>query len=236
MATVTLAELRTRARQRSNTEHTGSDNVTDAELTQLVNSSNAELHGLLARASILSTAEDTHTISTNGSASYALPADLAIIANVYRVEGNENIPLERHSVRLIPSATTMGPPVSYRATNSTIEFNNLSSGYTVKVLYLTEATLLVDDTDTVDYDFGWEEYIVVCCAINIAIKEENWSLVEYLRGERERILNRIKDEATAQEMTQSYAISRGGRRGLPGDYQGAVGYRGDLSNLPYWMR
>jgi hypothetical protein len=228
MASVTLSALISRIRQRSDNEHSGSSFVTDAELTRLINVSYAELYGHLVRYS-MNTVESLTTITATGAASYSLASDFFSLISVYRVSGDNRLRLERHSNRHRLGATPSGDASTYRIINNTIEFYPRPSGGTYEVVYLPICGELVDGTDTVDGVLGWEEYLVIDCAIHILDKEE--SDTKNLRQDRAVILQRIQDEAAAAEMNESWVIESdriGGSEAMQdlGAMKGYRGYRG----------
>lgn len=232
MPFATLAQLRTRVRQRSDNEFSGSNFITDDEITQLLNTSYQELYGLLERSG-LHLAEELLTITADGSASYDLPADYYATLAVFRVDGNYRTYLPRHSLRVRPSTAITGAASSYRVVGSTLVFLPTPTDGTYEVIYIPVPGELSADEDTVDGVLGWEEYLVIDCAIKILEKEE--SDVTALRQDRERIQQRIIDEATAQEMSESWTVNNV-RYSLvrdEGDFDRA-GYRGPLIGYSGW--
>jgi hypothetical protein len=226
MAAVTLTELISRIRQRSDNEHTGSTFVTDAEITRLINVSYAELYGHLIRWS-LNMVEELETITATGAANYDLPSDFYSLVAVFRVSGDNRIRLERHSSRHRLGATPSGEASTYRVINNTIEFYPRPSGGTYEVVYVPVCGQMAAPDDTMDGVLGWEEYVVIDCAIHILDKEE--SDTRQHRADRDAILKRIEDEATAAEMNESWVVEsdRGyGGESLLRDLSDITGYRG----------
>lgn len=229
MAAVTLTELISRIRQRSDNEHTGSTFVTDAEITRLINVSYAELYGHLIRWS-MNMAESLTTITATGAANYDLATDFYSLIAVFRVSGDQRIRLERHSARNRLGANPSGEATSYRIINSTIEFYPRPSSGTYELVYVPTCGQLASGTDTMDGVLGWEEYVVIDCAIHILDKEE--SDTANLRSDRAVILQRIEDEASAAEMSESWVVesTRCDSSTLLdlGDMKGYRGYRGPI--------
>ena len=230
MAAVTLTELISRIRQRSDNEHSGSTFVTDAEITRLINVSYAELYGHLIRWS-MNMVESLQTITATGAANYNLETDFYSLVAVFRVSGDYRVRLERHSSRHRLGATPSGDASSYRVINNTIEFYPRPSGGTYEVVYVPVCGQLAAAGDTLDGVLGWEEYVVLDCAIHILDKEESDS--KMLRADRDRILARIEDEAAAAEMNESWAVESerfgGSERLLDlGTMKGYRGYRGPI--------
>jgi hypothetical protein len=196
----TLANLRTRIRQRTDTENSGF--VTDAELTQLINTAYKELYGLLVRKS-LQRAESVETITADGSESYDLPDDFLGLIGVYRNWGEHTTPLERFPDKFRPG-TREGDALMYRLVNESIVLYPRPSGGTYDLVYIPVPEDLSVDTDTLEGVLGWEEFVVIDAAINVLAKEE--SDTRMLEMKRARILQRIEDEANVVEFTETPRI------------------------------
>lgn len=219
--------MRTRVKQRCDQEYSDSEFVTTAELDQLINTSYAELYGLLIRHSLHRT-ETVYSITATGAASYALPTDIFAVLGVFRVDGTATKSyMARHDHRKRPDTGVTGTALTYRVIGSSIEFIPVPASGTYEVVYVPTPTTLADDADTLDGVLGWEEYVVVDCAIKILQKEE--SDATSLQRERERLAARIVDEANHAEMTEGLVIANV-RNTMSsyteGDYTGPRGYRG----------
>lgn len=197
---VTLAQLITRIRQRTDTEE--SEFVTDAEITQLINTSYKELYGLLVRAS-LHRAEEVETVATNGAASYALPADFFSLIGVYRTYDQDKVPLDRFPDKFRPGART-GDATMYRVVGNDLVLYPKPSSGSYDVVYIPLPTELEVAADELDGVLGWEEFVVLDCAINVLEKEG--SNTTTLERKRDMILRRISDEAQLVEFTQTPKI------------------------------
>jgi len=227
MASVTLATMRTRVKQRCDQEYSDSEFVTTAELDQLINTSYAELYGLLVRHSLHRT-ETVYSITATGAASYALPADIFAVLGVFRVDGTTTkAMMPRHDHRKRPDTSVTGPAITYRVIGSSVEFIPVPTSGTYEIVYVPTPTTVVEDDDSLDGVLGWEEYVVVDCAIKILQKEE--SDTASLQRDRERLAARIVDEANHVEMTEGLVVANV-RNTLTsyteGDYIGPRGYRG----------
>lgn len=197
---VTLATLKTRIRQRTDTEN--SEFVTDAELTQLINTSYKELYALLVRKS-LQRAESVSTITADGSAQYDLPVDFVGLIGVFRNYGEYTTPLERFPEKLRPGSLT-GDATQYRLVNSTVVLYPRPSSGTYDVVYIPLPADLSADADTLDGVLGWEEFVVIDVSICVLEKEE--SDTTKLEYKRDRILKRIEDEAQMVEFTETARV------------------------------
>lgn len=226
MPLVTLTELRTRVRQRSDNEHTGSAFVTDTEITQLLNTSYQELYGNLVRSG-LHTSETTYSITATGAAAYDLPSDFYALIGVWYVDSGYRRRLGRHSVRHRVGTTQTGVACTYRFKGGDLELAPRPTGGTYELVYIPQPALLSAGSDVVDGVLGWEEYLVVDAAIKVLQKEE--SDVRVLLGERERLLARIQDEAAAAEQLESWTVDnvRGSSQDVDGYFNGdRRGYTG----------
>jgi hypothetical protein len=197
---VTLAQLITRIRQRTDTEN--SEFITDAELTQLINTSYKELYGLLVRAS-LHRAETTYAVVTDGSASYTLPTDFFGLIGVYRTYSQDKVPLERFPDKFRPGERT-GDATMYRVVGSAVVLYPKPSSGTYDLVYIPVPGELVSAADELDGVLGWEEFVVLDAAINVLEKEG--SNTTTLERKRAMILQRISDEAQMVEFTETPRI------------------------------
>ncbi len=196
----TLLQLRTRVRRLADV--VGSTFVTDAELTERINVAYKELYGLLVRNS-LQRSETTYTVTANGAASYALPANFLGLIGVYRSVGEDFVPLERFDDKFKPGSRT-GDASKYRVVGSNLVLYPKPSSGTYDVVYIPVPGDMAADADTMDGVLGWEEFVVLDAAIYVLEKEE--SDTSKLEFKRDRILKRIQDEAQIAEFTQAPRI------------------------------
>ncbi len=201
----TLAQIRTRIRQRSNNEHTNGQFVTDAELTGLINVSYKDLYGTLVDYS-LHRSETTYPVTANGAASYSLPADLYALLNVYLVENGCRTRLPRHSDRQRPDTNNNGTASSYRVRGSSLVFDTVPASGSYEVDYIPVPADLSADIDELDAVLAWDEYVVVDVSIKVLQKEGSLEEANMLMSERERILRRIENQANASEFTETRII------------------------------
>lgn len=149
-----LTNLRAWIRQLSDTEN--DDNVSDAELTALVNRHLAEVYDQLVDSGPPDYYASTHTISvTAGTSNYALDATFrALLEVLVHESGNE-----RRSIRPMPEGTrgNYQPPTA--------------SG-TVTLEFVPAAPVLTSGSDTFDGVSGWEELVVARAAIDVMSKLE----------------------------------------------------------------
>lgn len=152
--TVTLANLRTWARQLSSTE--SDPNITDAELTALANRHLTEVYDVLVDAGPPEYYAASTTVTTvAGTTVYALPADFRTLLDVYAQESSTQLRL------LHPMGN--GMRAAYRSPTGAWSFT---------VEYIPTATALVSAGDTFDGVSGWEELIANLMARDVMVKQE----------------------------------------------------------------
>lgn len=152
---VSLLELRTWARQLSDTEN--DPNVTDDELTALANRHVCEVYDRLVDAGPADYYASTAQITTeNGTAVYPLEVDFRNLVAVYVRESSD----ERR--QLLPmGAMARG---AYKAP---------TGEWTLDIEYIPVPTPLEDDGDTFDGVSGFEELIANLMARDVMAKRES---------------------------------------------------------------
>jgi hypothetical protein len=203
MATVTLAVLRARARERA--DMTSSLFVSDANFNLWINEAGQRLHEKLVDAMSEEYVEATTTFTTvAGTSDYALPATFL---KLYAVDMNINgiqrtlKPFTRGARNALTGAMpAWNSYPKYRITGSNIRIlPSISGGLTTKLYYAPVFTLLTTDASTVDFPNGWERLIVIEAAIQALMKEE--SDVSALRQEQSKMegeLEKIKQDRDLQ--------------------------------------
>jgi hypothetical protein len=199
-ATVTLAQLRTRALQRVDMVNSGL--VTTAEVNQLINVAGARLHDLLVCA-YEDYYQTTTTFSlTAGKEYYDLISDLSLVdgsgnptfykmLEIFLTFGS-GATLSRYKLRkfntneigllnnpqLTPAYTIM-PIVYWRLEGQRLYLEPIPTstpaGFNCELWYAPQYVQLINDGDLIDYGvvFGWDEFIVNDVAINLRLKEES---------------------------------------------------------------
>lgn len=232
---VTLLQLRTRVRQRTDNEHTG-DFVTNDELNQLINTKVLELYELLVIHGLHRT-ESTYTITplstSPAETSYDLPADLFAVLGVYG-QASTSDPgrwLTRHDHRVVVNGYFPGDADTYRVVGSTLELNPPPTSGVYTVRYVPVPAELTDDADTFDGVLGWDEYIVVAVSIDVLDKEDgDQNTIMRLENRLARLKDRIKLAAQNAEMSEAVTIAKVrvsafDRVRMPGDFT-TTGIRG----------
>lgn len=151
--TVTLAQLRTRARQLANFEG-ATTFLPDADVTERVNTHLTEEYDLLIQAAPPSYYSSTTTVSiTSGTTAYALPADFMSLQCVYLTESSGQVR------EIMPMRGGERP--YYQAPQGS---------YSASVEYTPTPTALSSDSDTFDGVNGWDELIAALVARDMLIK------------------------------------------------------------------
>lgn len=178
MATITLANLRTRARDRANMEN--STFVSDSIFDSYINYAISELRDIMAS----KVGEDyfaTSSLSTvaPGQDTITLPADFYKLLWVEaQVDTNHWVKLKRFEVSEQSGLSTglgyVGSELMYRLRADTLWFSptGAASGRTIRLWYVPVNTVLVNGTDTLNGLNGWDEYVVITAARKALIKEE----------------------------------------------------------------
>lgn len=204
MAIVTLSELRTRARQRSDMESTGF--VQDSELNTYINASYAELYDLL----VSKFGEDyfvapAHTFTTTANVDkYALPEDFYKLLGVdFQIGASSNwLSVKRFefSDRNLPQIWDVYSPefIRYRLFGSNILLSPLpASATSMRAWYIPLPETLASDSDSFSGVNGYEEYVVIDAAIKMRVKEES-DISELLLAKQE-MKKRIEVMAEARD-------------------------------------
>lgn len=210
---ITLAELRTQARQRADQEY--SDFVTDAELTSYVNNSIAELHDILVQAYgsdyFLS---EYDFLTTAGTAAYALPADFYKLQGVdVKLNGSDFFTIKKFNFNERNKYDDFGvwsvlgiTAVRYRVMGSNLRFTPIPDAATeVKLWYTPVAQKLVADSDELtDYN-AYSEYVIVDAAIKMMVKEESDPSV--LLAQKQALKRRIEEAANNRDAGEPESVT-----------------------------
>lgn len=212
MATITLAQIKERSRQRSNMEE--SNFVEDAELTSYINSSIAELHDLLVATYGPDYFVDTNLFSTQADvADYSLPTNFYKLKGVdVSVSGDDYFSLrpfnfnERNKNQEGTWGVLGAPSLRYRLVGSKVRLSPTpDAAHSIKLWYVPKAVELVADTDTYTDINGYIEYVIVDVAIKMLQKEE--SDVSILLSQKDRLQRRIETMAQNRDAEQPESIS-----------------------------
>lgn len=178
MSTITLANLRTRARDRANMEN--SQFVSDSIFNTYINYAISDLRDkITSKVGEDYFATSSSTTLTSGQETWALPADFyKLLWLEVLVDGTNYQRLNRFEVNEQPSAPySLAYPwasLKYRLRANNIWFlpTNSTGGNTVRLWYVPTPTALSADADTLEGYNGWDEYVVLSAARKALVKEE----------------------------------------------------------------
>jgi hypothetical protein len=195
-----LADLRTAARQRSDTEN--DPHISDSELTTYLNQSAFELYDLIVDAygdnyflvnpDYVFVTDGVHDVYPfpDGSATYLLNDGVTTAPAVYKplgvdlstAQGQPGTWLtlypfnnaERNSFGVPGQVPYVGMiDLRYNFRGNNLWFVPLPAGnQTARMLYVPRMSPLVNDTDLLDGVSGWTEYVIVDAAIKCMQKQE----------------------------------------------------------------
>lgn len=204
MATVTLSELRTRARERADMEATGF--IKDSELNTYINASYAELYDLLVSkygSDYFVAPEHSFTTTLNVD-KYPLPADFYKLLGVdAQLTPSSWITLKRFEFS-DRNISQMGDISSAEFTRYRVFGGNIllspvpKAAQAMRAWYIPLPETLVGDSDSFSGVNGYEEYVVIDAAIKMLTKEE--SDTRDLKFEKEAMKKRIEDMADSRDV------------------------------------
>ena len=218
MSTLTLAQLRTATRQRS--DMVNSQFVTDPEFNSYINQSYFELYDLLvskygdnyyvAPPHIITTdgTNYLYNLPTNPKLYKLLGVDLALSNqqdSYVTIRPFEFIDRNRYAVPNFQSFYGL-TNLRYRLNGNQIWFTPIpAANQTIRLWYIPRMNELVLDTDTVDGISGWTEYIIVDAAIKAMQKEE--SDVSALMAQKQMLIKRIDAMAESRDAGSPAKVS-----------------------------
>jgi hypothetical protein len=212
MATITLANLRTAVRRRA--DMVNSLFVSDAELTEYVNGSCAELHDLLVgRFEEYYTKSASATIAA-GASTFALPSDFLKLRGLdYLVDGASDYATihpfnfaERNKYGTGDLRRSDAPDIAYRLLESTVQIMPTDDAPgTYRVWYVRAWTDLSSDSDTLTTLNNWHEYVIVDAAIKCLQKEE--SDVSTLMMQKAALTMRIKNASIHRDAAEPETVA-----------------------------
>lgn len=177
MRTRALSDLIADVRSRSNME--GSEFITDAEITEVLNQELAELHGRLATNEGQPHFRSSTTIAvTAATALYALPDDFwrvqEVTANISGIVRNLAPFMATERARLLNSQLySYRDSPQYRIQANNIEFLPATQSYAASLYYIAASPRLVDPSDTVDGFNGYEVAAIHGAVVFCLQKEES---------------------------------------------------------------
>lgn len=214
---LTLATIRSRARQRANmeTSNEATHFVTGAELTIYVNDAYKRLYHKVAEklGERLINATPTEFTITSGN-TQALASDFFKLWGVdYQISSgrwaplDSWMPMERNQSRY-RQVSNFYERIRYRLLGSVLYFTPDDDALgTYRYWYIPTLTELSSDGDTINSEFertGWAEYVVIEAARKMMAKEE--SDTRELRAEAAAIMDAIEQEALNRDIAMPQRI------------------------------
>lgn len=218
MTAVTLATLRTRARERADMPAAGFIADSATGIDAWINEGVQLLHERLVAAYGSNYVAKSTTLTTTTDGNITLPADFFALLGVSLVASGQNIPLdpfaqrERESRAGASSFLWAGTPQTaprYQLFGNVLRLRPVpSAGQSVIFEYSPVATVLVNTSDSVDFPNGWERYVIVYTAIQMKLKQESsvTELVELLAG-MDKQLREIADLRDAGAPAQAADVN-----------------------------
>lgn len=211
---ITLAELKNQSRERA--DQVNSEFISDGELTSYINSSRAELYDILTEAygSEYFVIEAAPVSVTSGTNAYPLPADFYELKGVdVRINQDDWFSIDRFNFNERNNYTDFTywdlrgiSNIKYRIVGNNIMFTPAPDRVAeYRLWYVPTPTQLVNDTDVLDDQNSYAEYIIVDAAIKMMQKEE--SDVTVLMTQKMALIKRITDKAANRDAGQAPTIS-----------------------------
>ena len=208
MASFTLAQMRTKVRERADMQN--STFISDTELDGYINSSYAELYDLI----IDKHGEDYYISSQNytssaGQTTFSLPADFYKLRGVDLNIGSNSITLKKFEFaernRFNNLVVYADGECRYRLRGSNLILTPaLGTSRQLTLWYIPKPATLVSGSDAIDGINGFEEYVVVDAAIKCRSKEE--SDIQDLVYMKQSLLMRIEKMADARDANEPSRI------------------------------
>lgn len=211
---MTLANLRTQARYRSNQEN--SQFVTDAELTSYVNFSAYELYDLLVQKYGSYYYHKTYTFNlVSGTDYYNLPTDFYKLAGLEIKVDSQNYQTlqrfnwgDRNKFMNGPFFDWGAFNLGYALVGNQVRFfpNNYLTNE-IRMDYVPFMVPMSADSDELSWYNGWEDYIIVDAARKMALKENDEALADRLLQEKQLLIKRIESAAAARDAANPKTIT-----------------------------
>jgi hypothetical protein len=216
MASVTLAQLRTRVRQRADMEE--STFVSDSELTGYINASADELYDVLVGKFVDQYVAEAPLITGVGlpaplpldltGSTVALPSDFYKLLDVSLQADGEWCRLKhyvwREATELRNASTTL-EDTRYQLQGSRLKLlPTPPEGLNLNVAYVPTRPQMAADADVLEGCSGWEEYVVVDAAAKCRDKEETDTSI--LLAAKAALLVRIEKAAENREPTEPASV------------------------------
>lgn len=218
--TRTLLQLRDEVRLRTDTENATSW-LLDADLTRMINQSIAALHDLIQQGDEDTLVQSIDIVTVAGTQNYVIAIDFFTLKHVSALIDGVRYPLDRwtwaeHNELLNAygsgaSWSTHRPRYRLTQNDRIVFLPTPAAAHTVTIHYVAAPTQLSADANTFDGRAGWEEWIVLDCAIKVMQRMD--MDVSQLQIEREQVWLRIKPSTKNQDRARPRRVQdvdRGG--------------------------
>ncbi len=220
--TFTVAQIKEQIRQRADMERT--NYIEDDELLSYINGSLAAFWDILVNVAEGFALNSIAFNATTTSDTYQLPASLLRIEKV-ELELNgvwktlDSVPYARINEVSTVNASRSMPFLYARKGLYQIVLRPAPTGtHPCRLSYVERAPILSSDDDIIDGINGWEQYIVVDCAIKCKDKEETSTVV--LQAERDDMIKRLKESMAFRDESTTYGIRDINERELSHNFDG----------------
>lgn len=218
---ITLGELKIQSRDRADMRN--SQFIEDAELTNYINNSLAELHDILIGAYneeyVMEMVEFT---SSGGVDNYPLPdgtnydgapkfyklrgVDVRVLENQWQTVHRFNWNERNADQNNVSWALGNYPWIRYRTVGSKVFFSRIPDvNSQFRFWYYPKCVVLVNDSDVYDDVNGYAEYVIVDAAIKMMQKEE--SDVSVLMAQKQALKVRIQEMAQNRDANEPESVS-----------------------------
>jgi len=195
--TVTLAELRTRVRQRADAEN--DPHVTDTEINDLINNAYTSMYDRMIDSCPPDYFRTSYTFSTaSGTVAYNLPSDFYKLRQLYSTD-----------------STGIYRPIDQVDEVARYAFRAPDAVCSMRLDYIPVATEMDDDADTIDGVNGWDEVVVLTAAIDIKNKkEDDPSALLRKKAELEQRIDKMapRDEGSPRHIVRRNHVIGSSRR------------------------
>lgn len=208
MASVTLATLRTRSRERADMPTAGFVPDSATGIDAWINEGVQRLHEMLVGAFASQYTQSSAAFTVSGE-TINLPSDFYKLLGVdLDLSDGARVslqPFQRGMRNVYRNATRMSLFAELVTPHFELAGNTLRllptpvSGSTGTIWYYPVATTLVNTSDTVNFPNGWERYVVLYTAIQMRMKQE--SSVTDLRVELDKMEAELRDIADRRNLS-----------------------------------
>lgn len=212
MTAVTLATLRTRARERADMPVAGFVPDSATGIDAWINEGVQRLHEKLVEAYASDYIVSSSNFTCTGVDTVALPAGFYKLLGVDLNSSDGTVvtlqPFPRGMRNVYKNSFNdgLGYTTRFKLSGTNLMLQPApNAGMTGVIWYAPIATVLVNTNDTVDFPNGWERYVVLYTAIQMKMKQE--SDTRDLRFELEKMESELKEIADRRDLSApSHAV------------------------------